>query len=72
MGLGQVEGMEGVGRGVVNLIRLGKRVEKSKAPGAKPPGAPGGGQEPGGTGEPDIRGQTGRFPLYCAGFVPRR
>ena len=42
MALGQVEGREGVGRGVVSLIRLWKCVEKSKAPGAKPaPGARG-------------------------------
>ena len=41
MGLGQVEAAQGVGRGVVGLIRLWKCVENSKAPGAKPaPRAP--------------------------------
>ena len=41
MGLAEVERFEGVGRGVMGLLRLWKCVEKSKAPGAKPaPGAP--------------------------------
>jgi hypothetical protein len=44
MEMGQVEGREGVGQGVVHLIRLWKCVEKSKIPSAKAsPVAPGNG-----------------------------
>jgi hypothetical protein len=34
MGLGQIEGSEGVGQGVVSLIWLWKCLEKSKDPGS--------------------------------------
>jgi Protein of unknown function (DUF433) len=43
----EVEGFEGVGRGLTDLIRLWKHVKKSKAPHVKPTcGAPGGTRVP--------------------------
>jgi hypothetical protein len=41
MGVAELEGFEGVGRGVMGLIWLWKYMEKSKDPGSKDePGAP--------------------------------
>ena len=55
----EVESFEGVGRGVMGLIRLWKCVEKSEDPGAKP--------SPGGSGQDWIQ-QSAVYEESCEGL----